>query len=227
KEVAAEAAEKKAMQVETLAINTLPGESAKAGMGNESVKEDMPDVVPSLSETAPKIGDTVSTREHLDSIGTDLNKIFAENKGAIEETTKLAKDISITDIKKEKNVGVDDKANEVAIRLSEGAINFDYNKAEVKSLYFKLLNKIAKYIALNPDSKIRVEGHTCYVGSADYNKVLSKKRAEAVVDYFIKHGHLHEGSFAVAGVGKDKPIAPNETEEGRSKNRRVEIIIGK
>ena len=180
-----------------------------------------------MPELSVKSGETVSTREHLDSIGSDLNKILTEKKGAIDETTKMAKDLSITDIKKEKNVGVDDKATEVAIRLSEGAINFDYNKAEVKTLYFKLLNKIVKYIALNPDSKIRVEGHTCYVGSADYNKILSRKRAEAVVDYFVKHGHLHEGSFTVAGLGKDKPIAPNETEEGRSKNRRVEIIIEK
>src|SRR3989339_46471 len=227
KEVAAEVAEKKTLQVETPAKDTLQEGTAEAKTVNEPAKNDMQGDIPALPELSVKSGETVSTREHLDSIGSDLNKILTEKKGAIDETTKMAKDLSITDIKKEKNVGVDDKATEVAIRLSEGAINFDYNKAEVKTLYFKLLNKIVKYIALNPDSKIRVEGHTCYVGSADYNKILSRKRAEAVVDYFVKHGHLHEGSFTVAGLGKDKPIAPNETEEGRSKNRRVEIIIEK
>ena len=226
KEVEAEIVEKKMIEEEAFAGTKAAEAPGVAGVGQ--IAKNKAPVEPEILMPAVPSGDgTVSIKEHLDSIGTDLDKIFREKQGSIDETTKMAKDISITDIKKEKNVGVDDKATEVAIRLSEGAINFDYNKAEVKVKYYNILNKIAKYLALNPDSKIRVEGHTCYVGSADYNKVLSKKRAEAVVEYFIKHGRLHEGSFSVAGLGKDKPIAPNETEEGRAKNRRVEIVIEK
>jgi OOP family OmpA-OmpF porin len=67
-----------------------------------------------------------------------------------------------------------------------------------------------------------VEGHTDNVGADAYNMNLSKERAKAVMDYLVSKG-VPATKISSVGYGEEKPIASNETEEGRSKNRRVEI----
>jgi len=75
----------------------------------------------------------------------------------------------------------------------------------------------------NPDMHIRIEGHTDNIGSMEYNIDLSQKRAQAVKDYLVGKG-IDESRVSTVGFGYERPIAPNDTEEGRSLNRRAEIV---
>ena len=87
------------------------------------------------------------------------------------------------------------------------------------------LNKLLKVLEENPQYLIEMSGHTDKVGGKDFNLWLSKRRAQAVVDYLIRHGQS-EGRFLVEGFGEDRPMASNDDEElGRELNRRVEFRV--
>jgi OOP family OmpA-OmpF porin len=102
---------------------------------------------------------------------------------------------------------------------------FDFNKAAIKKESDSLLDEVAKVMNDHPEIKrVTVEGHTDSVGSAPFNKLLSQHRAEAVVKWLTDHGIAKERLLA-QGMGKEQPIMPNDTEAGRTANRRVEFHI--
>ncbi len=86
------------------------------------------------------------------------------------------------------------------------------------------LSKIAGIVSSHPGLGLAVEGHTDSVGTDEYNQGLSEKRAQAVRDYLVKQG-VSGNSITSKGFGESTPIAPNDTEDGRQKNRRVEMIV--
>ena len=86
------------------------------------------------------------------------------------------------------------------------------------------LERIFLFLAQNPKVRIEISGHTDNVGSAPYNKTLSENRARAVADYLIRKG-IDASRIEAAGYGFDRPVADNQTEEGRAKNRRTELKI--
>ena len=102
-------------------------------------------------------------------------------------------------------------------------INFETGKAEIKSESKKIIDQIVLMLKDNPELKVNIEGHTDNVGSVQSNQTLSEKRAEAVMKVLISDG-IDSSRLSSRGWGQNKPIADNETEEGRSKNRRVEIV---
>lgn len=104
-------------------------------------------------------------------------------------------------------------------------IQFDYDKAVIKDVSFGLMNEIADVIKKNPQiKKIRIEGHASSEGNAGHNKTLSDDRAKSVMKYLTEHG-IAAAELMAQGYGSEKPIADNNTEEGREKNRRVEFEI--
>ena len=105
-------------------------------------------------------------------------------------------------------------------------INFERNSSTLEESSYKELDKVAKFLKNNPKMHIRVLGHTDYKASDEYNDWLSKLRARAVIEYLTTKG-VPKSRMTEVGMGKRAPIADNETEEGRAKNRRVEIAIGK
>ena len=102
-------------------------------------------------------------------------------------------------------------------------INFDTGKSVVKPESQSIIEQIVQMMKSNPDLKVGVEGHTDNVGSAASNKTLSEGRAKSVVSAIVSQGIAAE-RLSPAGYGQDKPIADNNTEEGRAKNRRVELV---
>lgn len=105
-------------------------------------------------------------------------------------------------------------------------IQFDNNKATIRSVSDDLLAEIARVMNENPRiEKIRVEGHASADGRYEHNVELSKRRAEAVVDHLVRKGNVAAERLESEGYGPDRPIADNETEEGREANRRVEFTI--
>lgn len=105
-------------------------------------------------------------------------------------------------------------------------IFFDFAKATLRPESQNELDRLAKLMMEMPNLKIEISGHTDNIGSAQFNKSLSERRAKAVVDYLIEKG-ISPTRLTYKGYGFDMPIATNDTEEGRQQNRRVEFkIIG-
>jgi outer membrane protein OmpA-like peptidoglycan-associated protein len=102
-------------------------------------------------------------------------------------------------------------------------INFDTGKSVVKPESQPIIEQIVQMLKSNPDLKIGVEGHTDNVGTPASNKSLSEARAKSVVSAIVAQGISAE-RLSPAGYGQDKPIGDNNTEEGRAKNRRVELV---
>lgn len=102
-------------------------------------------------------------------------------------------------------------------------VTFDYKKWDIKEEFDSNLSNIVYVLQKNPDMNIRIEGHTDNIGSMEYNIDLSQKRAQAVKDYLVVKG-INESRISIMGFGYKKPIAPNDTEEGRALNRRAEIV---
>ncbi|MGH7283438.1 MAG: OmpA family protein [Polyangiaceae bacterium] len=105
-------------------------------------------------------------------------------------------------------------------------IQFDDNKATIKSESDSLLHDIAQVIKDNPQvKKISIEGNASAEGNAAHNKTLSQQRAKSVLDYLVKNEGIDATRLTSTGWGSDKPIASNDTEEGREANRRVEFLV--
>ena len=100
---------------------------------------------------------------------------------------------------------------------------FDFDKAEVKPDFLPLLDHIAKIMGDNPSMTLQLEGHTDSVGSADYNQGLSERRAKAIGNALINNNMIKAERIKAVGFGEDKPLMSNDTAEGRTKNRRVEL----
>ncbi|HOJ50697.1 MAG TPA: OmpA family protein [Spirochaetota bacterium] len=101
-------------------------------------------------------------------------------------------------------------------------INFDFNSAHLKKESLDILSKILDIMKSNPNLKLLVMGHTDSIGDDKYNQKLSERRADAVIEYLIKNGISPE-RLSSEGYGETKPVASNDTEEGRAKNRRTEF----
>jgi OOP family OmpA-OmpF porin len=103
-------------------------------------------------------------------------------------------------------------------------IYFDFNKSDVKPESESALNEIAKLLTGSPNLKVFIVGHTDNVGGVDYNMKLSQARADAVVKALTTKYKVNPQQMKAYGVGQLAPVAPNKTEEGRAKNRRVELV---
>jgi OmpA-OmpF porin, OOP family len=103
-------------------------------------------------------------------------------------------------------------------------VYFDTGKAEVKPNSDPTLSEIAKLMKANPSMKLHVVGHTDNVGTLPANMTLSKQRADAVVAALVTKYQIVAARLDAAGVGSLAPVATNRTEDGRAKNRRVELV---
>lgn len=103
-------------------------------------------------------------------------------------------------------------------------IYFDFDKADIKPESEPAIKEIAKLLQENKGLKIYVVGHTDNVGNIDYNMKLSKARADAVMKELITKYKISSERLNAFGVGSLAPVASNKTEEGRAKNRRVELV---
>ena len=103
-------------------------------------------------------------------------------------------------------------------------IEFQTNSTKFTKNSYGKLNDLVNLLKQHPNVNLEIQGHTDNVGSAKKNKDLSQKRAQAVVDYFVKKGGIAADRLRAVGYGPDKPIASNSTKKGRKQNRRVEFV---
>ncbi len=151
----------------------------------------------------------------------DMNdvEITADSTGFMPEkviTSREDRDkkISLKRIEKGKGIVVDN-------------IHFEVGKAYLRKESLNILDRIIEQMKRTPSIKLEVRGHTDSTGGKEYNQKLSERRADSVTEYMIKQGISPERLKSV-GFGEEKPVADNNTPEGRRKNRRTEFfVIGK
>lgn len=116
-----------------------------------------------------------------------------------------------------------DNGSAILVNLPNG-VTFDTDSSAIKPTFRDTLDKVAQSLNQYPDSLIDVYGHTDSTGSDAYNQALSERRARAVADYLTSRG-VSYSRIRSQGFGETQPVASNDTEAGRSANRRVEIKI--
>lgn len=100
-------------------------------------------------------------------------------------------------------------------------VNFDTGKAALNPDSFPQFDSIVEYMTHKKSARVEISGHTDNVGNAKTNKKLSEKRAQACRDYLISKG-IEKSRIEAVGYGDERPLAPNDSEDGRLKNRRIE-----
>ncbi|MBR5625633.1 MAG: OmpA family protein [Alphaproteobacteria bacterium] len=108
--------------------------------------------------------------------------------------------------------------------IMPGNITFKTDSADINSSFYPVLNSVARVLNKYNNSTVLVSGHTDSTGGAEYNLNLSRERAGSVAAYLQGQG-VKQSRFEVLGLGSSNPIASNDTANGRSLNRRVEIKI--
>jgi outer membrane protein OmpA-like peptidoglycan-associated protein len=101
---------------------------------------------------------------------------------------------------------------------------FDFNKYTLKPGAREKMAKVSGILLAYPGLKLQLEGHTDAIGSDDYNLKLSQQRADAVRDFLVEQG-VSLANISAVGLGKDSPVASNDTAAGRQQNRRVELVV--
>jgi OOP family OmpA-OmpF porin len=101
-------------------------------------------------------------------------------------------------------------------------VHFDFNKSNIRPGDAAVLDEVAETLKSNPNVTVYVDGYCDAIGSEQYNLKLSQRRAEAVARYLERHG-VDSTRLIPRGYGKTDFVAPNDTDEGRAQNRRVEL----
>jgi outer membrane protein OmpA-like peptidoglycan-associated protein len=115
-----------------------------------------------------------------------------------------------------------DTARGLVVNLSD--VTFASGQAALEPAAREKLARVSGILAAHPTLRLEIEGHTDSVGSDTFNQSLSERRAEAVRTYLIQQG-VPESSTSAAGFGKTRPVATNDTPQGRQLNRRVELVV--
>jgi outer membrane protein OmpA-like peptidoglycan-associated protein len=155
-------------------------------------------VMPAAAKSKPE---ATATASKVDNLERDLRQALAASEAA----------------------AVSREGDHLAVTF-QGDVTFDKGSAIVKPALHAEISRLARVLAQYPDAVIRVEGHTDSQGSPALNMKLSMDRAESVRDLLFKQG-VGFRWIGVAGFGETRPIAANDTEAGRQRNRRVEIMI--
>lgn len=159
-------------------------------------------------------GTAIEYRGVLNGYYNTKKKLEQEQKNKIEDeiAKKIPEDITT-------------KKSDKGLSILLGEVYFEYNSANLTKKGEKILDKIGEVLKQYPNYEVIIEGHTDNIGSAEYNQKLSERRAESVLQYMIEKRYLDYRKSSYIGKGETEPIESNEKESGRSKNRRVEIII--
>jgi OmpA-OmpF porin, OOP family len=106
-------------------------------------------------------------------------------------------------------------------RFVLSGVTFDTGKATIRAESFPRLDSVVEYMTHKKTARVQISGHTDNAGNPKANKALSERRAQACRDYLVSKG-IDGSRLEAIGYGDERPIAPNDTDEGRQKNRRIE-----
>ena len=154
------------------------------------------------------------------ALGVILGSAIGGSAGAI---IGKQMDRQAEELKKLENAEVERVGEGIKITFDSGLM-FPFDQYALTEQSRTNLRELAESLKEHPDTNILIEGHTDNTGKEAYNMKLSKRRAESVKDYLTSLG-VDSNRLEVTAFGEEMPIASNDTEEGRQKNRRVEVAI--
>lgn len=137
--------------------------------------------------------------------------LFSTNYIELDEYGRLVKGI--------RDIYLDKSQNKVRL-----LVFFETDKAELQKSSLPELQRVAKFLKANPNYQVEIAGHTDNTADDKYNMDLSTRRANSVVDYLVRND-VDRSRLTAKGYGETMPVSPNDTEDGRAENRRVEFII--
>ena len=123
-------------------------------------------------------------------------------------------------------LGAEETDLEVRVELPADVL-FDFDKADIRSDASQALAHVATLIRGYPSGGARLEGHTDSKGDDTYNRRLSERRADAVKRWLVEREGIAAGRLTTQGLGESRPVASNDDDAGRQRNRRVEVVIQK
>lgn len=193
----------------------------------DTIKKKNPEGNP---ETNVKGGDKNTTSTGTGNNKADAGKSTVKNKKDKGNKAQPKKSVK-TKKKVEPVVEPEEEVSNVSIKdvpkeeiTEKSTTRYPVNSFELTPEYKKSLSLLIQYLKSDKTIKIRLEGHTDQSGPADFNMILSVKRANAVKKYMVSKG-VYSYQIEVKGMGETNPKYPEDTEEGKEKNRRVEIIF--
>ncbi|UCD19881.1 MAG: OmpA family protein, partial [candidate division WOR-3 bacterium] len=104
-------------------------------------------------------------------------------------------------------------------------IQFEFDKSTLRPISLPILEQAADVLRQYPDIRVEIQGHTCSMGSDEYNIRLSQARAHSVMVYLVSEQRIDPARLVAKGYGESSPVASNDTNEGRLMNRRVEFVV--
>jgi outer membrane protein OmpA-like peptidoglycan-associated protein len=200
-------------------------EADQARMMSQATAED--------AERARMEAESAMTREEQSALSARRAREEADQAKALAESSALAASLA----KKEANLASEQaqslrrqlenlqlRQTESGVVVTLGDVLFETGQTELKQEAQSSLVEVVDLLQSEPGKKIRIEGHTDGVGEASANLKLSQARAESVLATLVSLG-VDASRVSTVGMGEDFPIATNDTPEGRSKNRRVDVIL--
>lgn len=205
-------------------------QAAQSQRDAEAARKEAEQAAQALTQTRAEMKTAADEKQRLESEKNELSRVMEELRT---ERTNLEK--SMESLKEEKATlsgrlqaalskvaDTQQSARGMIVNLPD--ILFAVNQATLKPEASLVIAKLAGILLIMQDLNLRVEGHTDSTGGAAYNLKLSQQRADTVMDFLARQGIATQRMKSV-GYGMDRPVADNNTAEGRQKNRRVEIVI--
>lgn len=202
---------------EDRAVNSLLGAlSSVAAERDQAIQE--------LGETQAQVAAMNAELNSLNSRMGGENKTIAQLSQLLEKQKRdRQRFAALETMFEEDQANVVRKGSNVIIRMI--GLNFDSGRASLKPEHYELLNTLEDAISTFPKSRVVVEGHTDAFGSDAQNLTLSQERADSVVQYLMANTPISPANLSAVGYGESHPVANNETAEGRTRNRRIDVVI--
>ena len=171
------------------------------------------------AEAKAREAEQARLQSRADAEKAEMARKEAEAKAREAEQSKAEIDQLLKDL-----ADLQGRMTERGIVLTMGDVLFAFGKADLSAGAVRNLDKLSGFLEKHPDRNLLIEGHTDSIGSDEFNRVLSKKRADAVKEALVGKG-VDSDRIVTEGYGKQFPVASNDTESGRQMNRRVEVVI--
>ena len=184
---------------------------------NEKVKEELKVIKEQIKDTSNKFNNNTNVQYDWED-----SELKVKREKLISDYKQAMTNEALVDVLRSKSLDARIDSRGIIINL-ENAL-FDFNSAELSKDALPHIKEISKLLQSLPDRNVSVEGHTDSVGTVMFNHKLSEGRAKSVVKELVKNG-VSRSRLEFKGYGESDPVATNRTEEGRNRNRRVELVI--
>lgn len=187
-----------------------------------------------ISQIHAKTAELLRTQKELEATLADRQaqlETLIQETASMERLSKLVAEQERQKARFERVQALFEPDEAIVLRSQNGIIlrmiglNFELGSAELDASHQPILASLTRAISEFPESSIVIEGHTDAFGSDTDNLVLSQKRADALLQYLLDNTPVSPANMTALGYGEARPVANNETEEGRKRNRRIDVVI--